>query len=1080
MPASNDFQHRTRAAVESVGPNALNFVLQPLTILRSIRREDVPADLVAGLTVAAVAIPQAIAYASIVELPAQTGLYAAAVAAVVGSLWGCSRHLATGPVNATSLLVLPVLLTVATPGTSAFLLAAGVVAVTVGLLNVLLAVLRFGALVTLASRSVLVGFSTGAAVHIAFGQLRHLLGLDIPAMPELYRTVGAVAGDLGNAHTISLFLGLGAMVLVVVLKHRSQRMPAALIAVVVSAIAVAVFGLEQRGVQVVGAIPRSLPPTTWSTTGLLPDLNMIRALVVGSMAVAALGLIEAVAASQTLARRSGDRLDSNQEFFGQGLANIAAGLLSGYPVSGSFTRSALAQQSGGRTHLTGVFTGLAIMASMLLFAPYARLVPRPAIAAVLLFVAWGMIDRSSIRRVLKTSRSETAIMGVTFLATLLLPLDFAVLSGVVFSLAFFVIRSSLPRVVPVVPNPTYQHLVHNPGAPVCPQLAVMNIRGPLFFGAVYHLEEELRHNHENHPGQNFLVLRMHGVDICDLSGIEMLESTVATYRDFGGDVFLVRPRAPVLAKLEQSGFLDDTLGRDHILPPEGAIEYLFEKVLDPAVCTYECHERIFAECMAVEKHAYDIEMPPVVRSHHDHELNLTTEAFHKLAGDPDTMLLDVREPEEYSRGHLPGAGLLPLRMLPIKAEDLPRDRSLLLYCRSGRRTALALHILEDMGVSKLHGLKGGLLAWRAAGLPFTGPADEELDDSRPWQFPAMPVEAIRQKQVFTRQRVERRLAKLTRKLDRLSTTDDLTLLQETVEKLLDQRVDSPARTGGYCTLDPQRPVLIISDSHTLRDAFNKLLHDRYIGATNLESLARGNLQLLLLGDLLHSESKGNWQAAEDEYVSEFTAAAEATGASPCLDGEMANGFGLAAMILTLQQEIPGVLYLKGNHDNILNSDEFGNGPLSKYVSWPGEGEIARAWTLEKFGSSFAGKYAAWENQLPIFAVYDNTAGGLKFVASHSEPDRPYTLDEIEKRADKTVFGLTWTRNRGVYAPEVLRNVFGEAWPESCYFVSHTGSEEGIVRIPRKKLVIVNKPRHLVTVLVLPEATDFEVHMIASR
>jgi SulP family sulfate permease len=712
--------------IECPGEGLASFFLRPAAILRSVRLEDIPADLVAGMTVAAVAIPQAIAYASIAELPARYGLYAAVVAAIAGSLWGCSRFLATGPVNASSLLVLPVLLGVAVPGTPEFLTAASLVAVMAGLLCITLAAIRFGALVTLASKPVLIGFTAGAAVHIAIGQVKHLLGLEIAAVPQLYRTVGALLDAAGGTNPVNLALGIGALVLLVLLRRIGPRFPAALSAIALAALAVWLFDLEGRGIRVVGAIDRSLPPPTWITTGMLPDLEMIRSLIVGSLAVAALGLIEATAASRTLARRAGDRLNSNQEFFGQGMANIAAGLFSGYPCSGSFTRSALAHQAGARTHLAGVFTGLTILVGMLLLAPLAGLIPRAAIAGVLMVVAYGMLDREGMRQVIRTSKSETAIMAITFASTLVLPLDFAVLCGVVFSLAFFVIRSSLPRLVPVVPDPNYRHLVNDPEAPVCPQLGIMNIRGPLFFGAVYHLEEELRHNHERHPGQNILVLRMHGVDICDLSGIEMLESTVRTYRDLGGDVFLIRPRRPVLEKMDSSGFLDDTLGRDHLLDQEGAIEYLFDQVLDPAVCIYECEHRVFAECQALEKHAYPVELPPAPKHPVVPGIHVTPDRFQDLAGDENAVVLDLREPEEYLRGHVPGARLLPLRTVLEEGPDLPRDRPLLLVCRSGRRTSRAIHMLLDMGYENLHGLQGGILAWRAQGLPVAVRSAEEI------------------------------------------------------------------------------------------------------------------------------------------------------------------------------------------------------------------------------------------------------------------------------------------------------------------------------------------------------------------
>jgi SulP family sulfate permease len=704
------------AAVPEPAKGVVDYLRRPLDLISGYRRRDLTPDLVAGVTVAAVAIPQSIAYASIAELPAQYGLYAAVVGAIVGSLWGSSRHLATGPVNAVSLLVLPNLLAVAVPGTPQFLIAASTLAIMVGVLMVSLAMLRFGALVTLASRSVLIGFTCGAAIHIAVGQLKHLLRIDVPAEPELYNTAIAIAAEIRNSHPLSLGLGLGALALMIGLRRFGPRVPAALGAITAAALVVAVFGLDGLGVKVVGSIPRTLPPLTWTSLHALPDIGTIRALGMGALAVAALGLVEAVASAQALARQSGDRIDSNQEFFGQGLANLATGLFSGYPCSGSFTRSAVAQQVGGRTRLVGIITGLTVLIGMLLFAPYTRYIPRAAIAGVLLAIAWSMIDRYSVRRVFATSRAEIAIMAITFLATLTQPLDFAILAGVLFSLAFFVIRSSLPRVYQVVPDEEYRHLVRRPNAPVCPQLAIMNIRGPLFFGAVHHIEEELRHNLEDNPGQQLLMLRMHGVDIIDLSGIEMLESTVTTYRSFGGDVVLVRPREPVLEVMQETGFLD-FIGGDHVLPQEGAIEYLFDNILDPMVCIYECEQRVFAECQALHKHSYRAQVPTAERVTIDPSRILDVEEFRHMSELPDPLLLDVRELDEHLRGHLPGARSLPLRRILDEGHALPRDRTLLLACRSGRRSKRAMHMLRDMGFEDVYALRGGILAWRAEGLP---------------------------------------------------------------------------------------------------------------------------------------------------------------------------------------------------------------------------------------------------------------------------------------------------------------------------------------------------------------------------
>ncbi len=708
---------------EQIARSISGYLLRPWAILREMRREDVPADLIAGLTVAAVAVPQSIAYASIADLPPSVGLYTAGIAAVVGALWGSCRHLSTGPVNAVSLLVLPLLLAVARPGTPEYLLAAGVIAVMAGLMAICMAFLRIGSVVTLASRPVLIGFIAGAALQIAVGQIRGLLGLDLPISQRLYGTVADVVHSLPDLNPYSASLGIGAVLVMVGLRRLNDRVPAALTVIVLGAVAVSALELGGRGVQVLSAVPRALPHPTWITTGMLPDMQLIQSLLIGSAAVAALGLVEASAVAQTLARNSGDRLDTNQEFFGQGLANVASGLLSGFPCAGSPVRSSLNQQSGARSQMAGVFTGVAVIAAVLLLAPYAAYVPRAAIAGVLLVIAWGMVDRGSIRRIVRTSRSETAIMCATFLTTIVLSLDFAILAGVVLSLASFVVRSSLPRVYAVVPDPTYRHFIHDPTLPVCPQLGVMNIRGPLFFGAVYHIEEELRHNHEHHPGQRTLLLRMHGIDMCDMSGIETLESTVKTYRERGGDVYLVRLRAPVLELLQHSGFLDQTLGRDHVLEQEGAIEYLWEHDIDPNICRYECEHRVFAECQTVAKYPYGENVPPAPRHPQGHRLQVPPREFQRMMKDPKAILLDVREPSEHNRAHLPGARLMPLRKLIESPVELPRNSKILLACRSGRRAARALYVLEDLGYENLAGLRGGILAWRAAGLPVVTESD---------------------------------------------------------------------------------------------------------------------------------------------------------------------------------------------------------------------------------------------------------------------------------------------------------------------------------------------------------------------
>jgi len=691
---------------------------RPLHLLGGYQRRFLLADLLAGTTVAAFTIPQSIAYASIAELPPHYGLYAAAIATLVASLWGSSRFLSAGPTNAISLLALSVLLPVAVPGTREYLLAASTLAILAGILLVVMALLHLGAVVTLASRSVLLGFTAGAAVLIAAGQLRHLLNIDAAASPELQVMLRSVIRHAGEADTHSLALGIGSLLVLIALRAIDRRIPASLIVIVATATAVWWLGLEANGVRVVGPIPRSLPPVTFLELHAYPDLELFRTLFLGALAAAALGLVEAMAISQSLAKQKGDRLDNNQIFFGQGLANIASGLFSGYVISGSMTRSLLNAQARARTALSGVFSGVVILAGMLALAPYARHIPRAALAGVLLFIAWKMVDRPAISRVIRSSRSEAAILVTTFCATLALPLELAVLVGVLLSLVLFVIQASLPRVHPVVPDSTFRHMIDAADSPSCPQLGIVNIHGPLFFGAVHHLEQEVDRLRSEHPGQVYLLLRMHGVESCDVTGIEMLESLVQTYRKQGGDLYLVRPRRPVLEMMRSSGFLDNVLGEDHILPQESAIEYLFHEKIDPAVCIYECSHRVFSECQALTKHLYGDKVPACGSVDVPDSKRLDVHAvFERIAEGADYLLVDVREPSEYAVAHVPYSRLIPLRELLDAASDLPRDRDILLICRSGRRSARGIAMLGELGFERVFGLRGGILAWRAASLP---------------------------------------------------------------------------------------------------------------------------------------------------------------------------------------------------------------------------------------------------------------------------------------------------------------------------------------------------------------------------
>jgi SulP family sulfate permease len=705
-------------AVNSVLASAGRRLSRPAGIFRGYRRADLPADLAAGVTVGLISIPQGIAFAAIAHLPPSAGLYSAVVAGIAGALWGSSPHLVTGPSTAGSILLFSILVPLVPSDSPDFLAAAALMAVLVGIYRIGFALAGLGALVNIASRAVLLGFTTGIAALIGFGELVNVFRLPIHRSPDFLANTLSLLTHVHQAHVPSVLIGAATIAVVITLSRISRRFPGPLLALVAASAAVAWLGAARLGVETSGEVPRALPALSHLSLGHFAEIGVLPQLVVGGLAIALLGLFEAVSIGRAAATASGERLDVNQELVGQGMANIAAGVFSGYPVSGSFNRTAVNLESGGRTQLASVFAGLFILAAILAFGPYTALLPKPAIAGLLIVAALGLVDRAGIRRVFRTSRSEAAILTLTFLATLLLPLEFAVLSGVILSLGLYIYQSSMPTVVAVVPDESFRHLVERPGAATCPQLAVMSVRGSLFFGAAQYVEDALLANLSENPGQNLLLLRMHGVNRCDVSGVEALERVVRAYRERGGDVFLVRVRPPVEEVLERSGLLA-VLGEDNVLAQEEAIDWLFEERIDPAVCTYECEQRVFAECQALEKHPYDAALPAYAPRDRHAFCHLSVEQFEQAmrAHRGDAEVLDVREPGEFARGHLPGARLLPLRTIIVEARALPRDRPIFLVCRSGRRSTRAMHWLLDLGFERVCNLRGGVLSWQARGRP---------------------------------------------------------------------------------------------------------------------------------------------------------------------------------------------------------------------------------------------------------------------------------------------------------------------------------------------------------------------------
>jgi SulP family sulfate permease len=663
--------------------------------------------------VAVILLPQGIAFALIAELPVQMGIYSAILGAIFGSLWGSSNQLQTGPANAHSLLIASTLASTVALGSPEYIVAASMMAFMAGVFQLVLGLARVGILVNFVSYSVVVGFATGAGFLIIIKQLKVLFGLTFPSSSNLATVTGTIL-HLPETHLQTAVIGISSIILSIVLKRINPKLPAALITMAAAALFVYVFNLDKAGVAIIGEFSVSLPP--FSNLPFL-DFDLISRLSPGALAVGAIGLVQAAAISRSIATQTGQRLDSNQEFVGQGLANTACGLFSGFPVSGSFARSAINFESGARTPFASIFAGILVLIAMLLLAPILRLIPMAALAGILIVTGFNMIDQEEIKRIWQGAHGDAAIMLLTLFGTLFLSLEFAVLLGILLSFALYVLRTSTPRVQAVVPDTKFKHFIYNPDQEPCPQLLVIEILGDLYFGAVGYVEDTILDLMEKYPSQRFLMLRMHSVDHIDFSGIHMLENLVRTYRDRGGDLFMVRVSDTVRKVMASTDFID-YLGETNFLTDDDAIRYLFQHRIDPAICIYECPYRVFMECQNLPKRMdlvhiqfADAQDPQCATIEPQ---ALWTAICHSNGKRP--FVVDVREPREFSQGHVPDALSVPLANILSNDWQLPSDQQITLVCRSGRRSRRAAHALRNSGVENIQILDGGMAAWEAAGL----------------------------------------------------------------------------------------------------------------------------------------------------------------------------------------------------------------------------------------------------------------------------------------------------------------------------------------------------------------------------
>lgn len=520
------------------------------------------ADLLAGITVALVLVPQSMAYAQLAGLPPYIGLYASFLPVMLAALMGSSRQLATGTVAVVSLMTAAALQPLAASGTENYLMYAAVMALLVGVFQIALGLFRLGVLVDFLSHPVVVGFTNGAAIIIATSQISKFFGVSAPKAEHHYETVWRVLVEASqHTHMATLLMGLLALTIMILLKKFLPKVPNVLTAVVITTVLAYVIGFEGMGGKVVGEVPSGLP------TLKIPSFNMDIVLQLSSaaMTIALIGFMEAIAIAKAMAAQTRQRLDTNQELVGQGIANIAAGIFQGYPVSGSFSRSAVNFSAGAMTGFSSVVTGLVVAATLLFLTPLLYNLPQATLAAIIVMAVANLVKIEPIKHAMKVQKTDGVIAIITFALTLIVAphLEKAIIGGVVLSLGLYLYRTMRPRFAELslhADGTLRDADVHN--LPRCETISVLRFDGSLYFANAGYFEDQVLANVARKPKLKYVIVDAEGINQIDATGEEMLHVLAQRLKAAGIQLMFARAKKQIMDIFHATHFVEH-MGAQH-------------------------------------------------------------------------------------------------------------------------------------------------------------------------------------------------------------------------------------------------------------------------------------------------------------------------------------------------------------------------------------------------------------------------------------------------------------------------------------------------------------------------------------
>ena len=552
--------------------------LPVLDWLPGYNNEQFKGDLIAGLTVGVMLIPQGMAYAMIAGLPPIYGLYASTIPLIIYALLGTSRQLAVGPVAMVSLLTAAGIGAIAEGGSETYIGLAIALALFVGLIQLALGLSRMGFLVNFLSHPVISGFTSAAALVIGLSQLKHLLGINLGRSEHVHEIVIEAAQRIGETNLITLAIGVLGIAVILGLKKLSKAIPGQLVAVALGILAVWGLGLTEQSVKILGEVPQGLPSIIAPTF----NLDTFNSLLPIALAIALVSFMESIAVAKAIqAKHKSYKVDANQELVALGVANIGGSFFQAFPTTGGFSRTAVNDQAGAKTTMASIISALLIALTLLFLTPLFYYLPNAILASVIMVAVFGLIDIKEPLHLWKADRSDFWMLIVTFVGTLALGIEQGILIGVALSLGVIIFRTTMPHfaVMGKLPDkPHYKNINRFDGLEVRPDALIMRFDARLYFANVNYFKEKIEQQIElKGPALKLFILDANSINGIDSSGMHALEEIHDYCRARGITFFLASVKGPVRDVLSKAD-LTDKFGEDHFfMRVQHAVDYFDQK-----------------------------------------------------------------------------------------------------------------------------------------------------------------------------------------------------------------------------------------------------------------------------------------------------------------------------------------------------------------------------------------------------------------------------------------------------------------------------------------------------------------------